>query len=116
MADEVLEEQAAPPVPAAGISDEARARRELALRQIRQFGDPVLRARARPIERFDDALRDEVARMGRLMIDSVGIGLAAPQVGTLHRLLVYQVERDSPVIPLVNPSIEWRSKDTEIME
>src|SRR3954469_5767864 len=116
MADEVLEEQAAPPVPAAGISDEARARRELALRQIRQFGDPVLRARAREIEVFDEALRDEVARMGRLMVDSIGIGLAATQVGTLHRLLVYRVEQDSPVNALVNPVIEWRGKESELME
>src|SRR4051812_33557719 len=116
MADEVLEEQAAPPVPAAGISDEARARRELALRQIRQFGDPVLRARAREIEVFDDALRDEVARMGRLMIDSIGIGLAATQVGTLNRVLVYRVQQESPVNALINPEIEWRSKDEDIME
>ena len=116
MADEVLEEQAAPPVPASEISDEARARRELALRQIRQFGDPVLRARARDIEVFDDALREEVARMGRLMIDSIGIGLAATQVGTLNRVLVYRVQQESPVNALINPVIEWRGKEQEVME
>ena len=98
------------------LTEEERARREAALRHVRQYGDPVLRARARPVERFDDALRDEIARMGRLMIDSIGVGLAATQVGTLHRLLVYRVEHDSPVIPLVNPSIEWQSKEAEVME
>ena len=98
------------------LTDEERVRREAALRHVRQYGDPVLRSRARPVERFDEALREEVARMGRLMIDSIGIGLAATQVGTLHRLLVYRVEHESPVIALVNPSIEWRSKDSEVME
>src|SRR3982751_5186401 len=115
MADqqELVEEQAAPPAP---LTEEARARREVALRQIRQYGDPVLRAKARPIETFDDALREEVARMGRLMVDSIGIGLAATQVGTLNRVLVYRVQQESPVNALVNPVIEWRGKDTDTME
>ena len=116
VADEVLEEEAAPPVPAPGLTDEERARRELALRQIRQYGDPVLRAKARTIEVFDDALREEVARMGRLMIDSIGIGLAATQVGTLNRVLVYRVQQDSPVNALINPVIEWRGKESDVME
>src|SRR3954463_7086365 len=115
MADEVLEEQAAPPA-RAELTDEERARREVALRQIRQYGDPVLRAKAREIEVFDDALREEVARMGRLMIDSIGIGLAATQVGTLNRVLVYRVQQESPVNALINPVIEWRGKESEAME
>src|SRR3954451_22959978 len=110
---ELVEEQAAPPSP---LTEEQRARREAALRHVRKFGDPVLRSAARPVERFDEALRDEVARMGRLMIDSIGIGLAATQVGTLHRLLVYRVEQSSPVNALVNPVIEWKSKEQEVME
>jgi peptide deformylase len=116
VADELLEEEAAPPTPAPALSDEARARRELALRQIRQFGDPVLRAKARPIDVFDDALREEVARMGRLMVDSIGIGLAATQVGTLNRVLVYRVQQESPVNALINPVIEWRGREAEVME
>ena len=42
--------------------------------------------------------------------------LAATQVGAMHRVLVYRVEQDSPVAALVNPVIEWRSKDEEIAE
>ena len=110
---ELVEEQAAPP---AALTEEERARREAALRQIRKFGDPVLRATAREVDTFDDALRDEVARMGRLMHDSIGIGLAATQVGTLNRVLVYRVQPESPVNALVNPVIEWRGKETEVME
>ena len=110
---EIVEEQAAPP---AALTEEQRARREAALRQIRKFGDPVLRARAREIDTFDDALREEVARMGRLMHESIGIGLAATQVGTLNRVLVYRVQPESPVNALINPVIEWRGKETEVME
>jgi peptide deformylase len=92
------------------------ARRAAALAQIRKFGDPVLRTRARPVERFDEALREEVERMGELMIDAVGVGLAATQVGVLHRVLVYRVQQESPVIALVNPEIEWKGGEEEIME
>jgi peptide deformylase len=98
------------------LSPEVRARREAALAHVRRFGDPILRTKARPVEHFDDALREEVARMGALMIDSIGIGLAAPQVGVSHRLLVYRVEPDSPVQALVNPEIEWSSREEETME
>jgi peptide deformylase len=98
------------------LTAEQRARREAALRHIRTFGDPVLRAKARPVERFDDALRDEVGRMGRLMHDSIGIGLAATQLGTLHRLLVYRVQHESPIAALVNPVIEWRGKESELAD
>jgi peptide deformylase len=54
--------------------------------------------------------------MGALMVDALGIGLAATQVGTLHRVLVYRVEHDSPVNALVNPVIEWKGSEEETME
>ena len=54
--------------------------------------------------------------MGELMGDALGIGLAATQVGTMHRVLVYRVEPDSPVNALVNPEIEWSSKESEVFE
>ena len=98
------------------LDPEVVARRAAALRHIRKFGDPVLRTRARPVERFDESLRDEIERMGALMLDAIGVGLAATQVGVLHRLLVYRVQQDSPVIALVNPEIEWKGGEEEIME
>ena len=98
------------------LDPEVAARRAAALAHVRKFGDPVLRTQARPVDRFDDALRDEVERMGRLMIDSIGVGLAATQVGVLHRLLVYRVHQQSPVAALVNPEIEWSGKEVETME
>ena len=98
------------------LDPEVAARRAAALTHIRKFGDPVLRTKARPVERFDQALREEVQRMGQLMIDAIGVGLAATQVGVLHRLLVYRVQQESPVIALVNPEIEWKGGEEEIME
>jgi peptide deformylase len=92
------------------------ARRSAALAQVRAFGDPVLRTRARPIERIDDALRTEIARMGELMNDALGVGLAATQVGVLHRVLVYRVQQQSRVAALINPEIEWRGREQEIAE
>ena len=100
----------------AELDPETAARRKAALAQIRQFGDPVLRTKARPIERFDDALREEVQRMGDVMDDAIGVGLAATQVGVVHRLLVYRIAQDAQLAALVNPEIEWSGRETESVE
>ena len=115
MADAVepIEEERAPPPP---IDPEVLARRDEAMRYVRKLGDPILKTKARPVERFDAELRDEVARMAALMHDALGIGLAAPQVGISHRVLVYRVEPDSPTVALINPTVEWSSRDQEISE
>lgn len=98
------------------LDPETLARREAALRHVLQYGDPVLRSKARPVEVFDDALRAELERMGALMHDALGIGLAATQVGRLSRYLVYRVEPDSPAQALVNPVVEWSSSEKEWIE
>ena len=98
------------------LDPELAARRRAALAHVRQFGDPVLRAEALPVSVFDEQLRAEIERMGLLMNDALGVGLAATQVGVLHRVLVYRVQSESPVVALVNPEIEWRSRDEEIAE
>jgi peptide deformylase len=98
------------------LDPETRARREAALKLIRKYGDPVLRSRALEVERFDDALVEEVRRMGHLMHDAYGIGLAATQVGVMHRVLVYRTELEGSVAALVNPVLEWSSKDKESSE
>ena len=68
---------------------EAQARR-VALAQIRQYPDAVLRMRAREVESFDDDLARLAERMTHLMHDARGVGLAATQVGVLQRLFVFQ--------------------------
>ena len=95
---------------------EVEARRRAALSFIRRLGDPVLKSRATPVDQFDDALRAQVARMGGLMNDALGVGLAAPQIGLSQRLLVYRVGQDAPLVALVNPEIEWSSGDEEPAE
>jgi peptide deformylase len=98
------------------LAPEVAARRQAALAHVRKFGDPILKTKARAVERFDDALLDEVERMGDLMHDALGIGLAATQVGVLHRLLVYRVQPDAPINALVNPEIQWKSSEEEVAE
>lgn len=109
---EVEREQDAPEE----LDPETRARRDAALARVRKLGDPVLRAKAVPVERFDEALAQEAARMGELMHDALGIGLAATQVGILHRVLVYRAYAEDPLTVLVNPVIEWRSEELETAE
>jgi peptide deformylase len=98
------------------VDPERLARRSAALARIRAYGDPVLTTRTRTVERFDAALRDEAQHMASIMHEAMGIGLAAPQVGVLHRLLVYRVEPDTPVTVLVNPKLEWHGNEEEILE
>ncbi len=50
------------------------------------------------------------------MRDSIGVGLAAPQLGISQRLLVYRIGSDAPLIALVNPELEWHSDDAETLE
>ena len=96
------------------LDPEAEARRRLALAQIRQYPDPVLRMRANDVEAFDRDLARLVERMSALMKDANGVGLAATQVGVLRRVFVFQRERDSEEEPiaLVNPEIVDRSEET----
>jgi peptide deformylase len=116
MADEPVEPVEQEPEAPPPLDPEVRARRQAAMRNVRLLGDPILKTKARPVERFDDELREEVARMAALMHDAIGIGLAAPQVGISHRVLVYRIEPDSPTVALVNPAIEWSSREEEIAE
>ena len=105
------EEQAPPP-----LDPEVEARRVAAMSFVRRLGDPVLKSRATEVDRFDDSLKGQVARMAGLMEDAIGLGLAAPQLGISQRLLVYRVGPDAPVIALANPEIEWSSDDEETFE
>ena len=98
------------------LDPEVEARRAAALAHVRKFGDPALRTRARQVDRFDDALLNEVERMGAIMDGALGVGLAATQLGVLHRLLVYRVPPTPEPAALVNPEIEWAGRDKEIAE
>ena len=88
------------------LDAETEARRQLALTQIRQYGDPVLRMRASELSSFDEDLARLVTRMRQLMHDARGVGLAATQVGVPKRLFVIDLSagRDPKgLITMVNP-------------
>jgi len=61
----------------------------LAVMSIKTLGEPVLRERARPVERFDASLARIVDEMRETMYAAPGVGLAAPQVGISSRFFVY---------------------------
>lgn len=78
---------------------------------MRQYPDPVLRLRANEVEEFDESLTALVERMTRLMQEAHGVGLAAPQLGILRRVLVYQTAEDEPLVALVNPRVTGESDE-----
>jgi peptide deformylase len=92
------------------LSAEREARRRIALAQIRQWPDPVLKLRAEEVEEFDDDLRRLVERMQALMTDANGIGLAGNQAGVLRRLFVFRPDDEQPRTA-VNPVIVERSEE-----
>ncbi len=90
------------------LDGEREARRRTALAQIRQYGDPVLRMRAREVEQFDDDLVRLAERMTRLMREANGVGLAGNQVGVLQRIVVIQPGAEEEPVALVNPELVER--------
>ena len=93
------------------LDPEAEARRQLALTQVRQYPDPVLRMQAREVESFDGDLASLVERMRHLLHDANGIGLAATQVGVLRRVFLFLPDPEQDAVALVNPRIVERSDE-----
>ena len=92
----------------------------MAIREILIHPDPRLKTVANPVTDFDDGLRVLADDMLETMYDAPGIGLAAPQVGVLKRLLVMDCvkEEDAPPRPmvLINPEVTWISDDCSTQE
>src|SRR5918911_1341671 len=86
------------PEEAPRLAPEVEARRNAAMALIRRFGDPVLKSRATPVDRFDDGLRKQVGRMAAIMSDALGVGFEAP------------------LVALVNPEVEWSGDEEEVGE
>ena len=98
------------------LDAQERARRRVALAQIRQYPDVVLRMRANEVERFEDDLARLADKMAHLMRDAHGVGLAATQVGVLQRLFVFQARDEEDVTAIVNPEITKRSSGVAVAE
>ena len=93
---------------------ERLVRKEVALAQVRQYGDPVLRMRADDVETFDEELARITGRMVELMHDADGVGLAATQIGIVRRFFVCTLDGEDRV--LVNPVVTPVGDDTEVDE
>jgi peptide deformylase len=87
------------------LDAEREARRRLALAQVRQYPDPVLRMKANDVDEIDDSVTGLVERMKGLMSEARGVGLAAPQLGILRRVLVYPTGEEEAFSALVNPRV-----------
>lgn len=75
----------------------------MALRTIRVQGDPVLTKKSRPVEKMTPRISELITDMLDTMYDAMGVGLAAPQVGILKRIVVIDVG-EGPIV-LINPEI-----------
>jgi peptide deformylase len=82
------------------------------LRDIRLFGDPVLRTPAEPVTDFDLELRNLVKDLTETMLDAPGVGLAAPQIGVSLRVFTYHVDENEPG-HLVNPVLTLEGDEEE---
>lgn len=93
----------------------------MAIHEIVLLGDPVLRTEADEVTAFDSKLRGLVRDMFETMYHADGIGLAAPQIGVLLRVLVVDLRRrdeeeedeEEQRVALVNPIITWSSDESE---
>ena len=101
---------------AQALAEETLRRREAALQHIRKFGDPVLKSRASEIRSFGPELEREAERMVAIMHDAIGVGLAATQLGVMHRLLVFQAGPDATPTAIANPEIDWLSSEVVVAE
>ena len=75
----------------------------MALRKIREIGDPCLKKVCREVDKFDSRLHTLLDDMAETMYDAEGVGLAAPQVGILKRAVV--IDCGDGLVELINPEI-----------
>lgn len=88
----------------------------MAILNIRKIGDPVLRTKANEVKEITEKTLELLDNMAETMYAAPGVGLAAPQVGILQRIVVIDVEDEHGLIELINPVITEYSREELIME
>ena len=92
----------------------------MALRSILIHPDPRLKKVATPVAGITDDLRQLADDMLETMYDAPGIGLAAPQIAIMQRILVMDCSKDEDATPepmvLINPEITWASEEPSVYE
>ncbi len=82
------------------------------LLEIKKVGDDVLRQISNPVEKIDRDTKELIKNMDQTMIANDGIGIAAPQVNVLKRIIL--VRPNNKTYILINPDIKFKSKETAI--
>lgn len=85
----------------------------MAIRNIRIIGDPILNKKAREVEKIDNRILQLLDDMEETMRDANGLGLAAPQIGILKRLVVVDMHDGNGVMKMINPKITKKSDETQ---
>ncbi|MDO4292985.1 MAG: peptide deformylase [Eubacteriales bacterium] len=76
----------------------------MAIRNIRTIGDPILNKKCKEVKEMTPRIRELIQDMFETMYDANGVGLAAPQVGILKRIVVIDTTGEDPIV-LINPQI-----------
>ena len=77
----------------------------MALRNVRVVEDPILRKKAKIVNKIDDKIKDLLEDMKDTMYKTQGVGLAANQIGILKRLVTIDVNDEHGLLKLINPEI-----------
>jgi len=83
--------------------------------EIRRFGDPILRERARRVREVDEYIRGLIEDMKETLSEAGGVGLAAPQVGVPLRVIIVALPEEEP-FALINPEVLRRSGERVVKE
>lgn len=83
----------------------------MTVRPILQYPDPRLRAVAAPVTAFDDALRALAADLLDTMRAAPGVGITAPHIGVLSRVVVIELSHGDGALTYINPVLEWSSDE-----
>ncbi len=84
----------------------------MAIRKIREMGDPVLEKRCKEVTEITPRVQELIDDMFETLYEAEGVGLAAPQVGVLKRIVVIDVTGEDPIL-LINPKIMETSGEQE---
>lgn len=83
----------------------------MAILEIKKAGDPVLKEQAQAVTKVDRRVRQLLEDMAQTMYEAEGVGLAAPQIGVLQRIIV--IDAGEGLIGLINPEVVVKSDDIQ---
>lgn len=88
----------------------------MAIRQILQLGNPVLRRVSKKVDKIDESTLNLIQDMRDTLYSTTGIGLAAPQIGVLKKIILIDLREGDGLIILINPVIVAKVGQEESVE